>query len=203
MRMKLAVPIVAIVTLLGLSCSALAEGPATTAGSGWKQLLRLRPGETKAQLTVPMTAADCAAARAANLRASASECFTHVVVKKVNSPTIDMSGRFVLASCGRLTYEGSMWNLLWWSDVTLTFCWSSTYVYVTHADCSNWGAYPGETLTVTWCGAGSAGSIGNGGDNVTLRSYVGTVETGSYGAGQRGNINTGGAIWWSCWNAHC
>ncbi len=200
MLKRLLIPVVALGVLLAVSTIPNQATARPGPGLGWREVQALAPGQTGADATVRMNAADCQLLLKTHPDRTSSDCVNHYSLKVVRSKASARSDNLVLASfaCG-FSIESSMWNFLWWSYATVSFCWSSTYVYAWRVDCSNYGAYSGFSIAITWCGAGAQGTYAEGGDNVAISAATG----GSYGAGIRIALDKWGNIWHYCWNAHC
>ncbi len=202
---RLVAPLLAVSALLLLSSSAWAGSvqahDQSPAGSGWRQVLSVQPGQTSGSATVQMQDSDCTLLLRSHPGHSRADCVNHywAQLNRRASPTAQV-GNMVLASFScNVSVAGGMWNVFWYSDVTVYFCWSSTYVYPRGADCSNWAVSPGESLAITWCAGGSRGTTADGGDNVTIYPVTG----GAIGAGQREWLSDTFAYGMYCWNAHC
>jgi hypothetical protein len=197
---KLIVPVLSACALLILSMVSASATVTPMSRSEWREVISLAPNQTSAEATVPMTDADCNRLLKSHANRSRTDCVTHYWMRVTSHQAVARSDDFVLTgfTCN-VILSGGMWNFNWWSNIDVRFCWSPTYVYVYSTDCSNWGVAPGQTLAITWCGAGAKGTRADGGDNVTITSVVG----GSYGAGQRAQYDIYGHYSFFCWNAHC
>lgn len=199
---KLIVPVTAVCALLLLPASQVSASPSSSPGPGWRQVLNLSPGQTSANTTVPMQAGECRLLLKVHPKQSVADCVTHysITVTKGATPGPRADKMILAGFVCNVSVAGNMWNGLWYSYATVYFCWiPNDWTYAYYANCSNYGAYPGWTIAVTWCGPGSQGTSADGGDNVGISSVYG----GYYTAGQREWFNVwGGAGVW-CWQAYC
>jgi hypothetical protein len=199
---RLLVPLLTCCALLALSVSSATAGtPHVAKPNGWS--VTLASGQTTGTFTTAMDPKLCATLLASHPDRSRADCFTHhrlALITGAQPPV--RSDNLVLASYAcRIGVQMSMWNYLWWAQVTAWFCVDyGRYVYSYYVDCySNYGVYPGESIKITWCGPGAAGYNANGGDNV----WVSSVYGGAYAAGQRAGLSAWYTPSDSCWNAYC
>ena len=199
---RLVIPLLSCFALIVLSVGS-ASANTSQASSGWRDMLTLAPGQTTGTFTTAMSAELCASLLKAHPDRSRADCFTH------HSLTLNMSqpkatartdGLVLTAYSCRVSVAMSMWNWFWWADVQAYFCIDyGRYVYSYYVDCySNFGAGPGQSISISWCGPGAAGTYADGGDIVWISGKYG-----SYMAGQRAGLTAWYSPRYSCWNAHC